>query len=421
MEMGESDEGEPWFVLCSTETGDVLVHVAVIDRTYHIAGGWFPLIRGSSLNHVVHRFMSRQPAFLMGASGDDTVLLHPSSVIIVVFAAICLVSEEYYQDARGFAGRDRVLRADGGRSDPDIFNIADHRQPSLGDFTFTPQQAFIILSAIAFSASPFVQNNVDRLPETVDVVASVVAGASATKQDFDKIVSGLWEWPTTALDQESAAFRSFSEEIVDRQPQRSDVDVVAAEHVLLSSFEMSELPELAEDLPALLDMEPLAQGEQEHADMEIETDEIDEELLIPVVDPVVEADSGDITLQVDRMVGLFDRTFDGLGYKIETTEDGLSFSPSNAEPGAATAASVFISFASLAELAPYFELFEDRFGDAEVYVEGGRWIVTNQVALDAFAQNTGQAGPILFYELDGETPVYIMGVSQDLSDFSLIA
>ena len=40
-ERGLSDEGEPWFVFCRADTGEVIVHIARIGANYVLAGPAF--------------------------------------------------------------------------------------------------------------------------------------------------------------------------------------------------------------------------------------------------------------------------------------------------------------------------------------------------------------------------------------------
>lgn len=418
METGESDEGEPWFILCSANTGDVLVHVAVIDRTYHIAGGWFPVIRGSSLYHVVHRFMARQPAFLLGAAGDDNVLLHPGSVVIAVLAAICLVSEEYHRETFGFAERNKVLRSDGARADQEIFNVADQRQLALGDFSLSPQQSFVILSAIALSATHLV-NGGDGLPETIDLLPDVVDGAAAFERNFEVVATGLWDGAISASGQGIQAGQDSVREIADSEPKQVEAEATQSGAVYLPDIEIVVRSEFVEESPAFTGMEPRPRWETFSAASD-RADEA-ETPLIQVADPIVEPEAGSAKSPRDHVAGLVGRTLDGLGYEVETTEDGLSFSSYSQLPVAVSGADLFISFESLAELAPYISLFEEKYGEADIDMRYGRWLVTNETVLETFWSKTGEPGPCFTYELDDTTPVYFFGISADMIDFSLVA
>jgi hypothetical protein len=59
---GVTDEGDPWFVFCDAESGDVLVHFARIGGAYVVCA---PLLDGSLtarvLPELVDRFLERYP------------------------------------------------------------------------------------------------------------------------------------------------------------------------------------------------------------------------------------------------------------------------------------------------------------------------------------------------------------------------
>ena len=155
-ERGDSEEGDPWFVFCRGDSGDVLIHVAIIDGEYIIASSSINvIIRGTSFSDIVRQFLQREPAFMLGASRQNNIMIHPSSVLISVFAAICIMAEDRQLIDSGNRPGHAVDDNDPlhGREGPAIVNIADARHLSLGEYVFTPQQAFIVLSAVAFAAS----------------------------------------------------------------------------------------------------------------------------------------------------------------------------------------------------------------------------------------------------------------------------
>ena len=155
-ERGDSEEGDPWFVFCRGDSGDVLIHVAIIDGEYIIASSSINvIIRGTSFSDIVRQFLQREPAFMLGASRQNNIMIHPSSVLISVFAAICIMAEDRQLIDSGNRPGHAVDDNDPlhGREGPAIVNIADGRHLSIGEYVFTPQQAFIVLSAVAFAAS----------------------------------------------------------------------------------------------------------------------------------------------------------------------------------------------------------------------------------------------------------------------------
>ncbi len=412
MVMGESDEGEPWFILCSSDTGDVLVHVATIDGTYHIAGGWFPVIRGSSLNQVVHRFMAQQPAFLLG-KGDDNVLLHPGSVVIAVLAAICLVSEEYHREALGFAKSNKALRSDSARADQEIFNVADQRQLTLSDFSFSPQQAFVILSAIALSATQFVYKD-ERAPETIDLALDVIGDVDGVEWDFEVTVTGPWDGAFAAAGQQSLSGQNVVSEIIGREPQQVAPKAVEATDIIMPEDVFANESVFFQENQAFTGTKPPPRSETYNAASN-RTEEA-----ASLSRPIVEVVEKRADARQDHVIGLVDRTLNELGYEVQTTDDGLAFSSSDNLPVAVS--NSFISFESLAQLAPYLDLFEGEFGDAIIDMRYNRWVVYNDTALDTAYGDDRDAGPdMTLYEFDDATSIYFFGITADMIEFSLIA
>jgi hypothetical protein len=68
---GVTDEGDPWFVFCDAESGEVFVHFARLNGTYVVCA---PLLNGSLtgrvLSELVERFVDRcvgRPAAFVGS------------------------------------------------------------------------------------------------------------------------------------------------------------------------------------------------------------------------------------------------------------------------------------------------------------------------------------------------------------------
>lgn len=158
---GESDEEDPWFVFCRPDTGDVLIHVARIDGEYVIASaGASLMLTGRSFTHIVKDFMAREPSFLLSNRRQNNVLIHPSSVLIAIFATLCVINQEAEASMRASSSE---LAAKAGTQDnhydliPQLLSFAldSSRGGSSGqsaDTIFTSHNAFIILSSIAFAS-----------------------------------------------------------------------------------------------------------------------------------------------------------------------------------------------------------------------------------------------------------------------------
>lgn len=157
---GEGDEGDPWFVFCRPDTGDVLIHVARIDGEYVIAStGASFMLTGRSFTHIVKDFMAREPSFLLSNRRQNNVLLHPSSVLIAIFATLYIINQDADASVRVDSSE---LAARAGAHDspydliPQLLSYAlESRGGNAGqnpDTIFTPHNAFIILSSIAFAS-----------------------------------------------------------------------------------------------------------------------------------------------------------------------------------------------------------------------------------------------------------------------------
>ncbi|CAH1660798.1 conserved hypothetical protein [Hyphomicrobiales bacterium] len=82
---GITDENEPWFVFCNSETGDVIIHFARIDGAYMAASAAFDgVLRGRDFRSVVEALLSRHPLVIPQAR--DNIRLHPSSLLVALVA-----------------------------------------------------------------------------------------------------------------------------------------------------------------------------------------------------------------------------------------------------------------------------------------------------------------------------------------------
>ena len=374
-ETGETEEGDPWFVLCSAETGDVLVHVAVIDRQYCMASNWTSAIYGHSLTDVVQRFVTRHPALMLGINRGDNVLVHPSSIMIAVLSAVCLVSDEYNREIFGLSARDKAPRNAIRKSDPEVFNVADSRQLSLGDYTFSPQQAFIILSAIAFSASPIIQNNTLGLPTIVDIITSDDGDPFEVEEDHGVVFADTTDEVTSTPTTLNQVRSVHSDEPATYEIELAEIEGVNSVRVDVTVFETIEPLKFLHLSPEIAYDEPRAQEVTDEDAQLVSVDgpqELDASVILPVPAVVREP------VQIDDVLGLVDRTFQFLGFElVETTDRGVAFASVEADADAVSGLTAFVSFSSLAELAPYFKAFEKKYGEAEVIVRDNLWWITN--------------------------------------------
>lgn len=96
-ERGLTEEGDPWFVFCRQETGEVIIHFARCDGLYLAVGSFFEgVLRGNSFSAIVRQFLENQPLLLTrGSRNNNTNLfMHPSAMLMALVTTAFLVSQE---------------------------------------------------------------------------------------------------------------------------------------------------------------------------------------------------------------------------------------------------------------------------------------------------------------------------------------
>jgi hypothetical protein len=93
---GLSDEGDPWFVFCRSETEEVLAHFARIDGHYLVVSSAFSgVARGRDFKLLVRELMEAHPLMLPRNHGDgQKVFVHPAALLAALLAASYLVSSD---------------------------------------------------------------------------------------------------------------------------------------------------------------------------------------------------------------------------------------------------------------------------------------------------------------------------------------
>ena len=457
-EMGETDEGDPWFAFCRADTCDVLVHVAIIDGEYNIAGTTASVIvKGYSFTDIVRQFMTREPAFMLGAARHNNVMIHPSSVLIAVFAAICLISDEHNTSFFGF-GENEKATTNENRPDAEIFNVADQRQVVLGDFTFSPQQVFIILSAIAFSSSPIVQNSSVGLETAFGVFDLIETGDSEAEKSVELAAAETQEESYLPADEENTASKEYAQILSDRQLERIEAKASDAKDALL--LKSTDEAVVVTDEAGYVEPETrdtaYVEGATDSAPVE-ETQTVAAEPEPIVQKPV--AESNDVAVApvasdnwvVDFFTSNaeFADAGEEISILIDSLEADLSAFVSNpletvsvsAEPdmpvlngslgdGATLKFPTPIvvppveipdygidvgnaSTGELSELAYLFNTFEETYGDALIDDRYDRYVVHNNAANGVAYDDNAPEMAILRYELEDGTPVYFMGLPSD--------
>ncbi len=100
MERGVSDEGDPWFIFCRPQNGDVIIHFARYEGSYIAASGALgQVLRGRNFRELVDAFIARQPLVMPGQSEGSSVVLHPSALLTALVATALFLLDHQTADA----------------------------------------------------------------------------------------------------------------------------------------------------------------------------------------------------------------------------------------------------------------------------------------------------------------------------------
>lgn len=91
---GLTDEGDPWFVFCRAEKGEVFIHFARYDGQYIIsAEAMDGVLQGSNFRALLTQFTASNPAFLQfpRQTSGATLLIHPAALLAAIVASACLL------------------------------------------------------------------------------------------------------------------------------------------------------------------------------------------------------------------------------------------------------------------------------------------------------------------------------------------
>jgi cell division protein ZapA (FtsZ GTPase activity inhibitor) len=115
-ERGLTEEGDPWFVFCRQETGEVIIHFARCDGLYLAVGSFFEgVLRGNSFSAIVRQFLENQPLLLTRRRGnnDSNLFMHPSAMLMALVTTAFLVSQEVDPSySTNPAGKEDLLKGD---------------------------------------------------------------------------------------------------------------------------------------------------------------------------------------------------------------------------------------------------------------------------------------------------------------------
>ncbi|MDG2521286.1 hypothetical protein P7B02_07000 [Caulobacter segnis] len=82
---GVSDEGEPWFVFCRADDGEVVIHFARIDGHYVISSPAYDgVAQGLNFQALVRNLLDRHPLVQTRKAANNNVFLHPAAILIAI-------------------------------------------------------------------------------------------------------------------------------------------------------------------------------------------------------------------------------------------------------------------------------------------------------------------------------------------------
>jgi hypothetical protein len=92
---GVSDEGDPWFVFCRADNGEVFIHFARIDGFYMVDGVSFETpARGRDFAALVRSLLSQYPLATARARNSSNIFVHPAALLIALVGAAFFQTSE---------------------------------------------------------------------------------------------------------------------------------------------------------------------------------------------------------------------------------------------------------------------------------------------------------------------------------------
>lgn len=169
-ERGITDEGDPWFVFCRADDGEVVIHFARIGGSYVISSNAFPeSATGQDFSEMVKELISQHPLVHPRRGAErSNVFLHPTALLVAIVATAFFKSSD----------------ASAHNSDVDV--AADTRKSwfgsAIGDGSFTPafvsveaRQVAMIISAVMFATSIESDQNQSDAHSTLSIANAVEA------------------------------------------------------------------------------------------------------------------------------------------------------------------------------------------------------------------------------------------------------
>ncbi|MEO1460301.1 MAG: hypothetical protein AAFV49_22440, partial [Pseudomonadota bacterium] len=132
VELGETDEGDPWAAFCNAHTGDVVVHIARLDGYYLVEAGVLGrAIEGRSLAHCSERFFAEAVLVAPERRQGAGLYLHPSAMLAGMLLSIMLYAQMYGPRPEVASEEEDATATDGATIDIDaLIAAAEAREGS---------------------------------------------------------------------------------------------------------------------------------------------------------------------------------------------------------------------------------------------------------------------------------------------------
>ncbi len=225
---GVSDEGDPWFVFCRPEIGDVVIHFARHGNEYIAAGGGLDrVLRGRSFRDIVDAFVTQQPLMMKRPANDTKVFLHPAALLSALVATAFFLFMG--SDAEAADAHEAASKTPTKDSLPATFQALLEAAGLIGN-----REAWIALSAVTVALSVTIFEFGDHVA-TASEASLVTAGMDAQRGEHELVGAMLNESEFARPDErgvKSADAANFSADAnADAQDQETHVLHAAAQAV----------------------------------------------------------------------------------------------------------------------------------------------------------------------------------------------
>lgn len=200
-DMGVSDEGDPWFIFCRADSGDVLVHFARIDGRYVAASAVADQsYQGANFREIIDQLIRQQPLVMPPPSAGARLFMHPA-VVLTAFVATALL-HSHQADAADNVGPAVPVTLNGNKAgDPGsallkLFLVEHGRaiivdKNALKEVVGSPASTPLAsLMAIAIAAiAPLVDQSLEIASSGAGLDSHIAAAPSPTSTALSDIVS----------------------------------------------------------------------------------------------------------------------------------------------------------------------------------------------------------------------------------------